>query len=77
MLAYSLRKYAGVRSYVVPMDLSDSETWGNMDVDWNMQNQVRKRVGLEGRDRASREDAAETIRHVQGGGGGMGAVMYR
>ncbi|CAM9159797.1 unnamed protein product [Scytosiphon promiscuus] len=31
MLAYSLRKHAGVRSYVLPMDLSDSETWGNVD----------------------------------------------
>lgn len=41
MLAYSLRKHAGVRSYVLPMDLYDSETWGNMDVDWNMQHQVR------------------------------------
>lgn len=40
MLAYSLRKFAGVRSYVVPMDLTDSETWGNMDVDWEMQHQV-------------------------------------
>ena len=42
MLAYSLRKHAGVRSYVLPMDLRDSETWGNVDVDWNMQNQVRR-----------------------------------
>lgn len=41
MLAYSLRKYAGVRSYVVPMDLTDCETWGNTDVDWDMQNQAR------------------------------------
>lgn len=41
MLAYSLRKHAGVRSYVLPMDLSDSETWGNVDVDWSMQHQVR------------------------------------
>lgn len=40
MLAYSLRKYAGVRSYVVPMDLTDSETWGNTDVEWAMQSQV-------------------------------------
>lgn len=40
MLAYTLRKHAGVRSYVMPMDLYDSETWGNMDVDWNMQHQV-------------------------------------
>lgn len=40
MLAYALRKYAGVRSYVVPMDLTDSETWGNTDVDWGMQHQV-------------------------------------
>lgn len=40
MLAYSLRKYAGVRSYVVPMDLTDSETWGNVDVEWKMQRQV-------------------------------------
>ncbi|CAN0118762.1 unnamed protein product [Ectocarpus fasciculatus] len=39
MLAYSLRKHAGVRSFVVPMDLGDSETWGNVDVDWNMQHQ--------------------------------------
>ncbi len=43
MLAYSLRKHAGVRSYVVPMDLRDSETWGNVDVEWNMQNQVGHR----------------------------------
>lgn len=41
MLAYSLRKHAGVRSYVLPMDLGDSETWGNVDVDWSMQHQVR------------------------------------
>lgn len=40
MLAYSLRKHAGVRSFVLPMDLGDSETWGNVDVDWNMQHQV-------------------------------------
>lgn len=40
MLAYSLRKHAGVRSFVVPMDLGDSETWGNVDVEWNMQHQV-------------------------------------
>lgn len=46
MLAYSLRKHAGVRSYVLPMDLSDSETWGNTDVDWNMQHQVRGRQAL-------------------------------
>ncbi|CAM9488328.1 unnamed protein product [Pylaiella littoralis] len=39
MLAYSLRKHAGVRSYVLPMDLGDSETWGNVDVDWSMQHQ--------------------------------------
>ncbi|CAM9278991.1 unnamed protein product, partial [Ectocarpus sp. 13 AM-2016] len=39
MLAYSLRKHAGVRSFVLPMDLGDSETWGNVDVDWNMQHQ--------------------------------------
>lgn len=42
MLAYTLRKHAGVRSYVLPMDLYDSETWGNVDVDWNMQHQVRE-----------------------------------
>lgn len=40
MLAYSLRKYGGVRSYVLPMDLTDSETWGNTDVEWRMQRQV-------------------------------------
>lgn len=40
MLAFSLRKYAGVRSYVMPMDLSDSETWGNTDVEWQMQNKA-------------------------------------
>lgn len=45
MLAYSLRKYAGVRSYVVPMDLRDSQTWGNMDVEWDMQNQVTRDDG--------------------------------
>lgn len=43
MLAYALRKYAGVRSYVVPMDLTDSDTWGNTDVDWGMQHQVLSR----------------------------------
>ena len=40
MLAYALRKYAGVRSYVLPMDLTDSQTWGNLDVKWDMQHQV-------------------------------------
>lgn len=45
MLAYSLRKYAGVRSYVLPMDLRDSQTWGNMDVEWDMQNQVTPEEG--------------------------------
>lgn len=44
MLAYSLRKYAGVRSFVLPMDLHDSQTWGNTDVDWSMQHQVGGRV---------------------------------
>ncbi|CAM9596619.1 unnamed protein product, partial [Discosporangium mesarthrocarpum] len=39
MLAYSILKYAGVRSYVMPMDLRDSETWGNTDVAWEMQDQ--------------------------------------
>lgn len=44
MLAYSLRKYGGVRSYVLPMDLTDSETWGNTDVEWRMQRQVSSRT---------------------------------
>ncbi|CAM9871731.1 unnamed protein product [Choristocarpus tenellus] len=39
MLAYSLRKYAGIRSFVMPMDMRDSETWGNTDVHWKMQDQ--------------------------------------
>ncbi|CAM9171539.1 unnamed protein product [Chrysoparadoxa australica] len=36
-LAYALRKYAGVPSYVMPMDLSDSASWGNTDVYWETQ----------------------------------------
>lgn len=46
MLAYSLRKYAGVRSFVVPMDLYNSQTWGNTDVDWSMQHQVGDALAL-------------------------------
>jgi len=36
-LAYNLRKYAGVQSYVLPMDITDSRTWGNIDTEQALQ----------------------------------------
>uniref|UniRef100_A0A7S2Y3B8 Glycosyl transferase 64 domain-containing protein n=1 Tax=Fibrocapsa japonica TaxID=94617 RepID=A0A7S2Y3B8_9STRA len=31
-LAYSLRRYANAPSYIMPMDLEDPATWGNVDI---------------------------------------------
>jgi len=36
-LAYSLRKFANTPSYVLPMDLTDSRTWGNVDLEQSLQ----------------------------------------